>query len=202
MPSSRCRGGSRPERLDLPAARPFRPLARRRLPDRRRRQSRPGSAHARPACSPCAQSTSRGRRRRWRLRCAARSPRHEERACSRSISARRCGPCRRFRRLRARASTGHIPHTLRVVVVPERAVAVVRQGADAYLVAESGRVIARVERRDRPALARIWVNHSVDLRLGVPHRGRSADGGCGGGPARRLALPGARQLRHGDAGLR
>ena len=33
------------------------------------------------------------------------------------------------------------PHTLRVVVVPERPVAVVRQGADAYLVAESGRVM-------------------------------------------------------------
>ena len=63
------------------------------------------------------------------------------------------------------------PHTLRVVVVPERAVAVVRQGADAYLVAKSGRVIARVERRDRLALARIWVNHSVDLRLGVPTEG-------------------------------
>ncbi len=59
------------------------------------------------------------------------------------------------------------PHTLRVVVVPERAVAVVRQGADAFLVAESGRVIANAERRDRPALARIWVNHSVDLRLGA-----------------------------------
>ncbi len=59
------------------------------------------------------------------------------------------------------------PHTLRVVVVPERAVAIVRQGADAFLVAESGRVIAKAERRDRPTLARIWVNRTVDLRLGA-----------------------------------
>ena len=58
------------------------------------------------------------------------------------------------------------PHTLRVIVVPERPVAVVRQGADAYLVAQSGRVIAAVDRHDRPALARIWVDRSVSLHVG------------------------------------
>ena len=63
------------------------------------------------------------------------------------------------------------PHTLRVVVVPERAVAVVRQGADSYLVAESGRVIATAERRDRPALARIWVKRDVRLRVGAHTEG-------------------------------
>ena len=63
------------------------------------------------------------------------------------------------------------PHTLHVVVVPERAVAVVRQGADAYLVSSSGRVIASARRRDRPALARIWVKRSVDLRLGASTAG-------------------------------
>jgi len=63
------------------------------------------------------------------------------------------------------------PHTLRVVVVPEKAVAVVRQGADSYLVAESGRVIATAERRDRPALARIWVKRDVELRVGAPTGG-------------------------------
>jgi cell division protein FtsQ len=63
------------------------------------------------------------------------------------------------------------PHTLRVVVVPEKAVAVIRQGADSYLVAESGRVIARSDRRDRPALARIWVKRAVDLRPGAPTEG-------------------------------
>ena len=63
------------------------------------------------------------------------------------------------------------PHTLRVVVVPEKAVAVVRQGADSYLVSASGRVIASSDRRDRPALARIWVKRSVDLRVGAPTTG-------------------------------
>ena len=63
------------------------------------------------------------------------------------------------------------PHTLRVVVVPERPVAVVRQGADSYLVAESGRVIATAERRNRPALARIWVDRTVKLRVGDPTEG-------------------------------
>jgi len=63
------------------------------------------------------------------------------------------------------------PHTLRVVVVPEKAVAVVRQGADSYLVSESGRVIARSDRGDRPVLARIWAKRTVDLRLGAVTNG-------------------------------
>jgi len=63
------------------------------------------------------------------------------------------------------------PHTLRVVVVPERGVAIVRQGADSYLVAESGRVMGSADRHDRPALARIWVNRSVKLVVGDPTTG-------------------------------
>ena len=63
------------------------------------------------------------------------------------------------------------PHTLRVVVVPERPVAVVRQGADSYVVAASGRVIATAKRRDRPALARIWVDRKVKLHVGAPTEG-------------------------------
>jgi len=63
------------------------------------------------------------------------------------------------------------PHTLRVVVVPERGVAIVRQGADSYLVAESGRVIGTADRHDRPTLARIWVNRSVKLVVGEPTTG-------------------------------
>ena len=63
------------------------------------------------------------------------------------------------------------PHTLRVIVVPERAVAVVRQGASSYLVAESGRVMATAERRDRPALARIWIKKDVRLQVGARTEG-------------------------------
>ncbi len=58
------------------------------------------------------------------------------------------------------------PHTLRVVVVPERPVAVVRQGADSYLISARGRVIATLDRRDRPTLARIWVKRDVALQAG------------------------------------
>lgn len=58
------------------------------------------------------------------------------------------------------------PHTLRVVVAPERPVAVVRQGASSFLVSARGRVMASVERRARPTLARIWVKRDVRLAPG------------------------------------
>lgn len=58
------------------------------------------------------------------------------------------------------------PHTLRVTVVPERPVAVVRQGADSYVVSERGRVIASALRGARPELARIWVGREVRLVTG------------------------------------
>lgn len=63
------------------------------------------------------------------------------------------------------------PHILRVVIVPERPVAVVRQGADSYLVAASGRVVAAVGRHDRPRLARIWVDRTVSLVTGGSAQG-------------------------------
>jgi cell division protein FtsQ len=59
------------------------------------------------------------------------------------------------------------PHTLRVTVVPERPVAVVRQGATAFVVSERGRVIAHVDRTARPTLARIWVAKDVRLDPGA-----------------------------------
>ena len=58
------------------------------------------------------------------------------------------------------------PHTLRIVVVPERPVAVVRQGSDSYLVAASRRIVAEVGRRSHPSLARIWVGRTVVLNPG------------------------------------
>jgi cell division protein FtsQ len=59
------------------------------------------------------------------------------------------------------------PHTLRVTVVPERPVAVLRQGADAYVVSERGRIIARADRGAKPDLARIWVARGVTLAPGT-----------------------------------
>ena len=58
------------------------------------------------------------------------------------------------------------PHTLRVAVVPERPVAVIRQGAASFVVSRRGRVMARVDRTARPELARIWVAKSVQLEPG------------------------------------
>jgi cell division protein FtsQ len=63
------------------------------------------------------------------------------------------------------------PHTLRVTVVPEHPAAVVRQGADSYLVAASGRVMAAVDRHARPALARIWVTRATRVRVGTTATG-------------------------------
>ena len=58
------------------------------------------------------------------------------------------------------------PRTLRVTVVAERPVAVLRRGADAWLVSERGRVL-RVLPEERPALLpRIWV-----ARLAAPRDG-------------------------------
>jgi cell division protein FtsQ len=59
------------------------------------------------------------------------------------------------------------PHTLRVAVVPERPVAVVRQGAASFLVSRRGRVMARVDRTVKPDLARIWIGKDVTLDPGA-----------------------------------
>lgn len=59
------------------------------------------------------------------------------------------------------------PHTLRVTVVPERPVAVIRQGRSSFVVSERGRVVARVDRRAKPDLARIWVAKDARLEPGL-----------------------------------
>jgi cell division protein FtsQ len=63
------------------------------------------------------------------------------------------------------------PHALRVTVVPERPVAVVRQGAAAFVVSERGRVVASVPRTKRPELARIWVSREVPIEPGATVEG-------------------------------
>jgi cell division septal protein FtsQ len=49
------------------------------------------------------------------------------------------------------------PHTLRVVVRPEHPVALLRHGADAWVVAASGRVIAAAEPHAVAGLPRVWL---------------------------------------------
>jgi cell division septal protein FtsQ len=58
------------------------------------------------------------------------------------------------------------PHTLRVIVRPERAVLVVRQGARAYLVAASGRVLRPLPNPHLSHLPRLYVKKDVGLTVG------------------------------------
>lgn len=58
------------------------------------------------------------------------------------------------------------PHTLRVVVVPERPVAVVRQGADSWLVSARGRIMASLPHGARPRLPRIWIARGFAFTVG------------------------------------
>ena len=71
------------------------------------------------------------------------------------------------------------PHTLRVRIVPELPVAVLRRGGDSFLVSARGRVIAGVELGARRSLPRIWLPARTDLELG------SLLGGEAGGLAAR-----------------
>lgn len=75
------------------------------------------------------------------------------------------------------------PHTLRVRVVPETPVAVLRRGADAWIVSARGRVVSRIEPRTVPGLPRVWVPAKTAVAVGaiVPDE-------VGGAAARALAL--------------
>lgn len=63
------------------------------------------------------------------------------------------------------------PHTLRIRVVPEVPVAVLRQGSSSWLAAASGRVVAGLDRGARPFLPRVWLQRDVEVRLGESVRG-------------------------------
>jgi cell division protein FtsQ len=59
------------------------------------------------------------------------------------------------------------PHTLRVVVRPERAVAVARRGAEAWLVAGDARVISTAALGTHRELPRVWLDGSADPQPGA-----------------------------------
>lgn len=59
------------------------------------------------------------------------------------------------------------PHTLRIDVVPEHPVAVVRRGLESWLVSGRGRAIARIPNHTRLALPRIWVPTAVPISPGA-----------------------------------
>jgi cell division protein FtsQ len=66
--------------------------------------------------------------------------------------------------VRAARYDRHFPHTLRVFVRAQVAIAVVRRGADAWLVSGGGRVIRDVQASVAPGLPRVWVAASADLQ--------------------------------------
>ena len=75
------------------------------------------------------------------------------------------------------------PHTLTVVVVPERPVVVVRRGADSWLVSGRGRVLRKVARGSAGRLPRVWVPRDTELA-----RGATVDAAGGGAAAHALAV--------------
>ena len=82
------------------------------------------------------------------------------------------------------------PHTLKVRVRLERAVAVLRQGADAWLVSASARVLRKLEQRPYPRLPRIWVPRSVDVAVNATLGGVGARGVAAVAPLRPLRFGG------------
>jgi hypothetical protein len=60
------------------------------------------------------------------------------------------------------------PNTLRIVLRPEQPVLVLRSGADAYLVASTGRVIRTLSHPRRSHLPRLWVARDVQVKVGEP----------------------------------
>lgn len=59
------------------------------------------------------------------------------------------------------------PHTLRVTVVPERPAAVLRRGADSWLVSARGRVMERLAGVALPRLPRVWLSTRTHVRTGA-----------------------------------
>ena len=76
---------------------------------------------------------------------------------------------RRLEALPTVVSAGYdrsFPHTLRIVVVPERPVAVLRQGSRAWLISARGRATAAVPSSAAPQLPRVWIPRTTHVVVG------------------------------------
>ncbi|MFL6005598.1 MAG: cell division protein FtsQ/DivIB [Gaiellaceae bacterium] len=58
------------------------------------------------------------------------------------------------------------PHTLVVTVVPEQPAAILRRGADAWLLSTRGRVVGQVARGSHARLPRVWAPKTVPVETG------------------------------------
>jgi cell division protein FtsQ len=87
------------------------------------------------------------------------------------------------------------PHTLNVLVTPERPVAVARQGTDAWLVSAGGRVIAPLERGARGGLPRLWLKRDVELAAGATLAGAPLQAARAVAPLDGVRLPRVASVR-------
>ena len=93
------------------------------------------------------------------------------------------------------------PHTLKVRVRTERAVAVLRQGSDAWLVSSTARVLRRLQ-RPYPRLPRIWVPRSAEIAVNSTLDGLGARGVAALAPLAPLRVGAdVREVRTGDGQL-
>jgi cell division protein FtsQ len=93
------------------------------------------------------------------------------------------------------------PHTLKVRVRTERAVAVLRQGSDAWLVSSTARVLRRLE-RPYPRLPRIWLPRSAEIAVNSTLDGVGAQGVAALAPLKPLRVGvDVQQVRSGNGEL-
>jgi len=81
------------------------------------------------------------------------------------------------------------PHTLRIAVIPEVPVAVLRQGSSSWLAAASGRVVAGLDGGTRRDLPRVWLKRDVDVRVGETLHGLQRVAVASVAPLLRRPLP-------------
>ncbi|HEY7602738.1 MAG TPA: FtsQ-type POTRA domain-containing protein [Gaiellaceae bacterium] len=94
------------------------------------------------------------------------------------------------------------PHTLRVRVHLERAVALLRRGPDAWVVSSSARVLEQLRRRPYPRLPRIWLPATADVTVNSTLSGVGARGVAAVAPLGALHLTrSVRQVLVGDGQL-
>jgi cell division protein FtsQ len=94
------------------------------------------------------------------------------------------------------------PHTLRVTIKAERPALVVRQGAHAYLVSSTSRVLKEMAQPRLSGLPRMYVTHAVDIRVGTTLPAPVADGAAAVAPLAGSPLPGGvRFVTAGTDGL-
>ena len=110
------------------------------------------------------------------------------------------------------------PHTLRVFVRVEQPAAVLRRGAEAWLVSSRARVVRLLAVRPYPPLPRIWIDRTVDVSEGATLTGYPAQAARAAAVVERIRVPGSirliraseqeltfvlasgREIRLGDAG--